>query len=187
MRAGLQDRAPGRSCRSACQASRPVGLTVIGWPSRSRRSRRPRPRSSGAWSDQPVVRDVVAEVFGVRRGEPLVELGAAPRGLRGARPALRAGELAAAARPSAAGPRRLRHDDDRRRVLDVAVHRRLRRVVEERRQRVELALRERVELVVVADRAAGRSGPARPATSSRCGRGCRGRGTPRRWPRPRWS
>ena len=44
----------------------------------------------------------------------------------------------------------------RRGVLDVAVHRRLRRVVEERRQAVELLLRQGIELVIVADRAIGR-------------------------------
>ena len=44
---------------------------------------------------------------------------------------------------------------------------RLRRVVEERRQRVELLLRERVELVVVADRAAG--GQAEPDLRRRLG------------------
>ena len=48
-----------------------------------------------------------------------------------------------------------RDDDDRRRVLDVAVFGPLSRVVEERRHLVELALRERVELVGVADGAAG--------------------------------
>ena len=75
----------------------------------------------------------------------------------------------------------------RRRVLDVAVHRRLRGVVEERRQAVELLLRQ-------ADRTCGRgrprswpSGPARPATWSRCGRGCRAPGTLRRSRRLRWS
>ena len=49
-----------------------------------------------------------------------------------------------------------RHRQDRRRVFDVAVHRVLRGVIEEGRERVEIFLRERVELVVVADRAARR-------------------------------
>ena len=40
--------------------------------------------------------------------------------------------------------------------MDVAIHRGLRRVVEERGKLVELLLRERIELVVVADGAAGR-------------------------------
>ena len=47
-----------------------------------------------------------------------------------------------------------RHDEGRRRVGDVAVHHVLRRVPEERRERVELTLADRVELVVVAGRAA---------------------------------
>ena len=49
-----------------------------------------------------------------------------------------------------------RHREDRRRVPDVAVHRLLRRVVEEGGEFVELALRQRIELVVVADGTAGR-------------------------------
>ena len=46
------------------------------------------------------------------------------------------------------------HDESGRRVGDVAVHHVLRRVAEERGQRVELPLADRVELVVVAGRAA---------------------------------
>ena len=46
------------------------------------------------------------------------------------------------------------HDDERRRVRDVAVHDVLGRVAEERRHGIEVALRDRVELVVVAGRAA---------------------------------
>ena len=49
-----------------------------------------------------------------------------------------------------------RHEHGRRRVIDVAVEGALGRVVEERRQLVELALGERVELVVVAYSAVGR-------------------------------
>ena len=45
-----------------------------------------------------------------------------------------------------------RHGNDRRRVLHVPVHCRLRGVVEERGHAVEIALRDRIELVVVADR-----------------------------------
>ena len=48
-----------------------------------------------------------------------------------------------------------RHGHDRRRVLHVAVHRLLRRVVEKRRERIELALRQRIELVIVTHSAAG--------------------------------
>ena len=47
-----------------------------------------------------------------------------------------------------------RHHQDGRRIGDVAVHHVLRRVAEERRHRVELALPDRVELVVVAGGAA---------------------------------
>ena len=47
-----------------------------------------------------------------------------------------------------------RHDDERRSVGNVAVHHVLGGVAEERRERVEVALRDRVELVVVAGRAA---------------------------------
>ena len=48
------------------------------------------------------------------------------------------------------------YGEDRRRVPDVAVHRLLRGVVEEGGEFVELALRERIELVIVADGAARR-------------------------------
>ena len=48
----------------------------------------------------------------------------------------------------------LRHDQDGRRIGDVAVHHVLRGVAEERRHRVELALPDRVELVIVAGGAA---------------------------------
>ena len=48
----------------------------------------------------------------------------------------------------------LRHDQDGRRIGDVAVHHVLRRIAEERRHRVELALPDRVELVIVAGGAA---------------------------------
>ena len=51
---------------------------------------------------------------------------------------------------------RLRHRKDRRGVVHVAVHRRLGRVVEKGGEFVKLLLRERIELVVVADGAACR-------------------------------
>ena len=63
--------------------------------------------------------------------------------------------------------RRLGNDQDRRRVGNVAVHHVLRRVPEEGGQRVELALRDRVELVVVAGRAANRQAEVDAADSLR--------------------
>ena len=62
---------------------------------------------------------------------------------------------------------RVRHLNDRRRVGDVPVHRGLRRVVEERGHTVKFALRDRVELVVVADGATG--GQAHPHLVRRLG------------------
>ena len=93
-------------------------------------------------------------VFG-RPGEPLVEAG--PRGL------LLRGNLLLGVRdaaferiPKLAVVGRARHEDHRRRVLHVAIQGRLRRVVEERRQAIKLLLRQRIELVIMADRTAGR-------------------------------
>ena len=50
---------------------------------------------------------------------------------------------------------RLRHRQNRRRVVHVPVHRRLGGVIEESGEFVKLLLREWIKLVIVADRAAG--------------------------------
>ena len=95
-----------------------------------------------------------ADGVGSRGGDPGIELrpGRALPGLDGG---AGGGELLLELR-EAGEIIRLRHRHDRRRVVDVAIHRRLGRVIEERRQLVELLLRERIELVVVADGAASR-------------------------------
>ena len=48
------------------------------------------------------------------------------------------------------------YDDDGGRIFNVAVHRALRGVIEERREFVEFFLRQRVKLMIVTDRAATR-------------------------------
>ena len=106
---------------------------------------------------------------GERRGRGVREPGvilAASGDLAGLDGGLGGGDLGGQGVPSGAVVG-VGDEDDRGRVLDVAVHRGLRRVVEEGRELVELLLAERVELVVVADRAPG--GQAEPDLRGRLG------------------
>ena len=88
------------------------------------------------------------EVSTLRAGEPAIE-----RGLRFGAPrrnlARRRSNFARQRGPARGVFRRLRHEDARGGVLRVAVLRGLRRVPEERLHRIEIFLRERIELVVV--------------------------------------
>ena len=113
-------------------------------------------RSSGAWRSKILRRDRGRRARWPRLMRATSRSRAGPRcgDRRGS--CLAVGDLGVERAPARAVLGRFGNEDDRRRVLDVAVHRALRRVIEEGRHLVELALRERVELVVVAHRAAGR-------------------------------
>ena len=132
-------------------------------PGRRRRSAvsLPSPSFSGAWKRQPLGERILREHARRpwRSASQLVELG--PRGclagleLARAPAAISCDDLLAARAVLGLGTGMIGGVSWM--LPSIAV---LRRVVEERRQRVELLLRDRVELVVVADRAAG--GQAEP-------------------------
>ena len=114
---------------------------------------------------QTLARCALGKHVGRRRSQPLIEL-AASRRLAIIDALLGGGHLVLQrfpASPIGSG----RHHDDGRRILDIAVTSPLRGVIEEGRHFVELALRQRIEFVVVAHGAVG--GQAHPHSRSRLG------------------